>query len=99
VAPRPVDRFVDELRPVAVGRLGVEPVGEQEGGSGDAGIHDRRLDQVRLDRLARAARRDPDVPNEDAVAILGPKDLEGWRPSTGSVGHSVAHPASLPGQL
>ncbi len=46
----PVDGLVDELGPVAVRCVGVEPVGEDEAGRRRAGVDDGRLDQVRLDR-------------------------------------------------
>ncbi len=100
VTPRPVDGLVNELRPVAVGRLGVEPVGEEQARPSDPGVHDRGLDEVRLDGLTRAAGRHPDVPNEDAVASLVAGDLEHGRSGTGGgfAGRSVAHGPSLAGR-
>ena len=82
MATRPVDSFVDKLRPVAIGRLGVEPVGKQKGRPANPGVHDHGLDEVGLDRLAGTARCHPDVSNENAVPILAADDLERGRPGT-----------------
>ena len=70
--------------PIAVRCLGIEPVGEEQGRPRDSGIHDGRFDEVRLNRLTRATKRHPDVPNQNAVAIFAADNLEHGRYGTGA---------------